>query len=265
MVLVDVQTVALQALAGHAGAHHLGQAVVVSGDDAEFLVDLPAHTLGPGLAAEQAVAQRQAVGVDAHLHHGVGHDQGVGRGADQGGGLEVLHDLDLPLGVARGDRDDRGTDQLGAVVQAEAAGEQAVAEGDLDDVVFGDAGGGDHPGHQVGPGLDVVAGVADHGGLARGAGRGMHPHHVAQGHGEQAVGVVVAQVLLDRERQPAQVIERAHVVVVELEFFEFLPVKGDMGAHPVQGRLQPFQLQLFQVFPCHAFLVRFPVHSSYRG
>ena len=39
-----------------------------------------------------------------------------------------------------GDRDDRGPEPLGAVMQTEAAGEQAVAEGDLDHVVGGHAG-----------------------------------------------------------------------------------------------------------------------------
>jgi hypothetical protein len=155
---------------------------------------------------------------------------------------------------------DRGADQLGAVMEAEAAGEQAVAEGDLDDVVLGDPGGGDHPGHQVGPGLDIVAGVADHGRLTGGAGRGMDPDHVTQGHGEQAVGVVVAQILLDGERQPAQVVQRADVVVVEFELLEFLLIKGDVGSHAIQRGLQPLQLELLQILPGHAFSFLFPIH-----
>ena len=101
MILVDVQAVALLALAGDARPHDLGEAVVVGGDDAESARRSPGAW--PRTRARRRRGrnlQRQAVGVDPHLHHRVGHHQGIGGGADQGRGLEVLHDLDLPLGVA---------------------------------------------------------------------------------------------------------------------------------------------------------------------
>ena len=56
MILVDMQAVAFPAFTGHARSHDLGQPVVVGGDDAEPFVDLPAHRLGPGFGAEQAVS-----------------------------------------------------------------------------------------------------------------------------------------------------------------------------------------------------------------
>jgi hypothetical protein len=36
--------------------------------------------------------------------------------------------------------------------------------------------------------------------------------------------------------------ERIETVKVQLHLPELLPVKGDMGAHPIKGRLQTFQL-----------------------
>jgi hypothetical protein len=44
----------------------------------------------------------------------------------------------------------------------------------------------------------------------------MDPDDVSQGNGEQTVRIVVAQVLLHGERQAAQVLEGADVVVIEL-------------------------------------------------
>ena len=90
-------------------------------------------------------------------------EQGVGRRGDEGRGLEVPHDLDLPRRVAAGRRDDRGADPLRAVVQAERAREEAVPEGDLDHVVLGHPAHGDDAGDQVAPRPDVVARIADNG------------------------------------------------------------------------------------------------------
>ena len=59
--------------------------------------------------------------------------------------VQVLHQLDLALGVAHAHWDDAGPDLLGAVVQAQAAGEQAVAVADLDDVAPAQATGGKRP------------------------------------------------------------------------------------------------------------------------
>ncbi len=55
-----------------------------------------------------------------------------------------------------GGRHDRRAHALDAVVQAEAAGEEAVAEGDVDGVLGAEAAGGEEAGAQVGPGLEVA-------------------------------------------------------------------------------------------------------------
>ena len=69
---------------------------------------------------------------------------------------------------------------LGAVVRAEAAGEEAVAVGDVDHVAGPPAGGADRARDQVGPGVDVVRRVADDGRLAGRARRGMDAHAPAR-------------------------------------------------------------------------------------
>ena len=55
MVFPDHRAVlGLDALAGDAGADHLGQAVDVNGVDAELALDFGAHAFAPGLGAEEA-------------------------------------------------------------------------------------------------------------------------------------------------------------------------------------------------------------------
>jgi hypothetical protein len=124
MVFPDVRTVlGLDALAGHAGAHDLRQAVDIDGIDAEALLDLAPHFVGPGLGAEDADAQAAFGRLHALLDHLVGDGQHVGRGSHDHGRLEVLDQLHLLFGLAAGHRDHRGAQGLAAVVGAEAAGE----------------------------------------------------------------------------------------------------------------------------------------------
>ena len=73
--------------------------------------------------------------------------------------LEVADQHDLPLGHAAGDRDDGAAERLGAVVRAEAAGEQAVAVGDMDDVAGPAAGGADASGPSAAAQVSMSRGV----------------------------------------------------------------------------------------------------------
>ena len=66
----------------------------------QFVLDLGTHPLGPWLSAEQAVFEGQCIDINPHLNHGIGKKQGITRGADKGGGHEVLHDPDLAFGIA---------------------------------------------------------------------------------------------------------------------------------------------------------------------
>ena len=54
-------------------------------------------------------------------------------------------------------------------MDAKASCEEAIAVGDTEHVVTGDAVGGEATGHTLAPDLDILAGVADDGGIARSA------------------------------------------------------------------------------------------------
>jgi hypothetical protein len=194
----------------------------------------------------------------ARLEDRVGELQRVARRAHERGGPVVAHDGHLARRVLARDRDDRGADPLGAGVQAEGAGEEAVVEGDLHDVVLGDAAGHQVPGDEVGPGPEVVAGVADRGGAPGRAGGGVHANHVAQRHREEAVGVRGPEVVLGGEGEPAQVGQRAEAVRVEADLVEPLPVEGDVQGDTGEGRLETLELDLLQLLAVDALALGLP-------
>ena len=132
---------------------------------------------------------------------------------------------------------------LGAVVRAEAAGEQAVAVGDVQLHAGPAAGGADRARHHLGPGVDVALGVADDGRLAGGAGGGVDAHDLLARHGEHAEGIVVAQVLLGGEGELGEVGQRVEVVGMHAGGVERLPVVGHVVVDVPQRPLQPLELQ----------------------
>ncbi len=158
-------------------------------------------------------------------------------------GLKSLDELHLLLGLAARHRDDGAARALGAVVRAEAAGEQAVAVGHVHHVAGPPARGADGTRHQVGPGVDVLQRVADHGRLAGGARRRMDARDVLARHGEHAEGVVVAQVALHRERKLRQVGERLQVVGVHALGIEGLAVVRHVVVGALQRGAQAGELQ----------------------
>ena len=76
------------------------------------------------------------------------------------------------------------------------------------------AGSTNRPRHQVGPGVDVLQGVADHGGFTSRAGRGMDARYLLTRHRKHTKGVVGAQVVLGGEGEFAQIGQRFQVAGV---------------------------------------------------
>ena len=135
MILPAVQPVLLEiALAGNAGAEDFRQAIHVHGLDAEASFKIAPQRLAPRLGTKSAAAQRKRRDIDAHSIRHFGDVECVGRRRAQDGRAEIPHQHDLPLGAAARHRDDGAAEPLGAVVGAEAAGEEAVTVGIVNDV-----------------------------------------------------------------------------------------------------------------------------------
>ena len=212
-----------------------------------------------GSAPRTARRRLQAARVHAGLAEGVDQPQRV-RGDDvQRRGAEVLHQRDLAAAVARAGGDRQRAEPLGAVVQAEPAGEQAVAHHVLEDVAGAQA---DHPERardQVGPRRQVAPRVEDRGRAPGGPRGGVQPHQLVAADGEQAVGEVLvrAQVVLDREGQARQVGERGEALRVEPGGPED-PAVVRRAAGAGERRAQPRHLQALEAGAVQRLQLRGP-------
>jgi hypothetical protein len=197
VVLVDVRArPRLDALGRDAGAHDLGQAIDVEGRQRERGLDLLAESLGPRLGAEDAGAQPQP----RHVLDVVGDRERVAGRAAEDLGPQVLEQLRLTGSVPARSGHDRAAEPLGAVVKAEAAGEQAVAVGDVNDRPRPSAGRRDRAGAAVGPAVDVAPRIGDDRRLAARARRGVDADALGKPHTEKPEWIRVSKLLLRRER-----------------------------------------------------------------
>ncbi len=158
-------------------------------------------------------------------------------------GRKSRDQLDLALGHAARHRHHGAAEPLGAVMGAQAAREQAVAVDDVHQIARAPAGGPDRARADFGPDFDVGPGVADHGRLTGGAGRGVDAQDLRAGHGEHPERVMPTQVVLGREREFPEVSKPAQVVRMDARPIERRPVMGNPLVDPAQRRLEAAELQ----------------------
>ena len=132
-------------------------------------------------------------------------------------------------------------------MRAQAAGEQAVAVADVDDVVGAAVCVLDAAREALAPDLEVVLGVAAHRRHAGGAGGHVDLLHLGERRGEHAVGIVVAQVLLGHERGLLEVREGLDRVRVKARLVEALLVEGHVLVALDHGLLDALELDLLDL------------------
>ena len=151
------------------------------------------------------------------------HEEGIGRGAGQHRGAEVLHDHNLAFGIPAGHGDHRCSQTLGAVMCSKSAGKKTVTVGVVDDITLVDPGGDKGAGHQLGPDVDVFPGIADHGWFAGSAGGCMNPDDILHRRGKQAVGVAVSHILFEGKGQTLQIFQRLLRSRADTRLLEVIP------------------------------------------
>ena len=141
---------------------------------------------------------------------------------------------------------------MGAAVQARAAGEQAISIGNVAHILTCSAGCHNGTGTAVLPQIHIMLRVKSHDTLTGGAGSGLNPHAVLQGHTQQAIGIGLPQIVLAQKRQLVQIrhtldIRRRHTL-----FFHFLPVVRHIVPNMLHLSHQPLILQLSQLIMGHS-------------
>src|SRR5262249_30250674 len=162
-ILGDMHAATLRALDRDAGPDHLAQPVDVQGNDVEPPLERVAHGVRPRLGAEETDPELEAAGPDAGLLDGLGEVERVGRRAAEHGAAEVRERRQLAVGEADRDGDDSSADALGAIVEPEPTGEEAIAIRVLDDVTRPDAAHHQGPRHHLAPEIEIAARVGDYG------------------------------------------------------------------------------------------------------
>ena len=233
----------LDALVGDAGADDFGQAVDIDGMHVERLLDLAAHGVGPRLGAEDADLERASPRVDILRVEFVEDRQHVARRHHDDVGLEIGDEVNLPLGHAAGHRDDGAAEPLGAVMRAEAAGEQAVAIGDVDLHARPAAAGADAARADVGPGADVVTGVADDGRLAGRARRGVQANDLLTRHRKHAERIICAQIGLGGEREFRKVGKLLQVAGINARLLEGAAIMRHVVVGVIERPFEALELQ----------------------
>ena len=200
-----------------------------------------------GSAPKSAEPERGVARVQSLALELVGDRERVRGRGHQHRRREVADQLDLALGLSARHRHHRRAEALGTVVRAQAAGEEPVAERDVDDVRLARAGRAERPRHHVGPGLDVALRVPDDGRPAGRPARSVNAHDLAQRHGEHAERVVRPQVVLGGEREAREIPERPELAGMNARGVELRPVVRHALVHPNERRAEPLELESAQL------------------
>ena len=131
----------------------------------------------------------------------------------------------------------------------------------MHDVGLIDAGGGQAAAGQFGPVVQVAGGIAHHHGLAGGAAGSVQADDVVTRHGEQAEGVIVAQILLLGEGQVLQIGQALDVAGFDAALVKAFTVEGHIGIDTGTKVLQTAQLQGFDILAGQRFFVDIENHG----
>ena len=103
----------------------------------------------------------------------------------------------------------------------------------------------------IGPNLKVMFGVGANGRHTRGTAGHVNLAHLALGHGQHAIRIGIAQILLGYKRSLLQVIERLHGIRIEARIVKRLLIKRNVLVTVDDGLLDALDLNLFDLFVGH--------------
>ena len=141
-------------------------------------------------------------------------------------------------------RDDGRAEAFRAVVEAERAREQAVAQDDLEDVALRDARRREAFGHALRPDVEVALRVGHDRRLPGRSGRRVNANDVVAGRAAHPERVAVAEVLFHRERELPEIGEGRDVVGVYPRGLHLAAIDGVVPPYPRDDVLQCFELLL---------------------
>ena len=110
--------------------------------------------------------------------------------------------------------------------------------------------------------LQIVGGRADNRCLAGGARGGVDAGNLTARHGEQAVGIVIAHILLQDKGELRDVFERFQVARLDAGFLKRLLVERNVVVCVLYAPFHALKLQVAQLLTWHRLNFRLEVHLS---
>ena len=262
VILPDVEPILRGAFEGDARAVHLRHPKAVICLHAEELFDAFALFLGVRLGADaDGVELRIAARVNTHLVHHLRQSRSIAGDNMEASCPKVGDELDLALRIAGSGRDGEGAEAFGSVLEAQSAGEHAVARGVLEHVGVAQS---DHvhtASHLVSPFGEVAGGVDDDGRVPCRPARGMQADTLLEGDSHQSEGIVGTEVVFRGERNLAEIVERLDIVGRESVLMEYFLIKRRLDRLPDRP-FQAFQLEGGELVAAHRFDVFLPIHHN---
>ncbi len=134
-----------------------------------------------------------------------------------------------------------------AVMSAQAAGEQAVAVGVLDNVTLVQTARGEAAQHGIGPVVEVLLGVGDDNGFAGGAAGGVQPHDFGERAGKEAKGISRAEVVFLGKGELSDIGKSAQVGGRYAAILHALPEESHVIISTLDNRLHALELNIAQL------------------
>ena len=147
-------------------------------------------------------------------------------------------------------------------MQAQRAGEQAVAEGNLKNIVLRRSRGDRDARHLIRPVVEILLGVCAHRRLSRCAGRSVDAHDLLHRLSQHAEGIIVPDIILGGKRDVLDIGKRLDLISGYAGLFQPVMIEGDILIAVIHHPLEAFQLERFNFRAAHGFNFFLEKHSN---
>src|SRR5690554_3863413 len=227
-------------------------------ENLQTLLNLPSHILRPRFCPKNADAQFQVLPLNTTFLNRLSQVRSIRRRTSQYRTAKILHQLQLSPGVTARNRNNRSTNLFAPIMYAQTTGKQTIAIGNLNKIIFAGTRRSQRARHHLRPNADIGSGIAHHRRFSGGTRRSMHPNDLTHGHRKQTKRIIVAQILLHRKRQLAQIVYRLYMFGPQALTLHLLPIVRHIIVHTLHRITQTLTLYLTHILPRHRFKMRVP-------
>ena len=261
MVFADVRTALAFTFVGYARSGDFTQAINIVSLEPQFRFDFLTHVLGPRFGTESTDTQVKVCFRHAVFIHGLSQVKRIRRCTGQACHLQVTKQVQVLFRISGRSRNYRRSQVFHPVMKSQTTGKQTVSVTYRKDIVTGNAVSRQTTGGSFFPDVQVPAGITDDRRITGSARRSMHTDNLLQRSGLKAVRIIVAQILLGRERQFDDIVYCLYIIRSNVQLLKLVPVERGVVVHQVYQLMQSLALKFSHLFAAHAFFTLVPNHK----